>query len=52
MIRELLKEINNEGMTVFVITHEEDIAAETDRIVRLKDGVIISDEKTKKKAEA
>ena len=34
-------------MTVFVITHEEDIAAETDRIVRLKDGVIISDEKTK-----
>ena len=51
-VMELLKEINNEGMTVFVITHEEDIAAETDRIVRLKDGVIISDEKMKKKAEA
>jgi putative ABC transport system ATP-binding protein len=46
-VMELLKEINREGMTVFVITHEEDIAAETDRIVRLKDGVIISDEKTK-----
>jgi putative ABC transport system ATP-binding protein len=47
---ELLKEINREGMTVFVITHEEDVAAETDRIVRLKDGVIISDERVQKKA--
>ena len=48
-VMELLKEINREGMTVFVITHEEDIAAETDRIVRLLDGVIISDEKVTKK---
>ena len=51
-VMELLKEINLEGMTVFVITHEEDIAAETDRIVRLKDGIIISDEKVNKKVEA
>ncbi|MGV6846493.1 MAG: ABC transporter ATP-binding protein [Lutibacter sp.] len=49
-VMELLKEINREGMTVLVITHEEDIAEETDRIVRLKDGVITSDEKTTKKA--
>jgi len=49
-VMELLKEINREGMTVFVITHEEDVAEETDRIVRLKDGVIISDEKVQKKA--
>ena len=48
-VMELLKEINREGMTVFVITHEEDIAEETDRIVRLKDGIIISDEKVNKK---
>jgi putative ABC transport system ATP-binding protein len=47
-VMELLKDINREGMTVFVITHEEDIAEQTDRIVRLKDGVIISDEKVKK----
>jgi len=40
----LLKEINDEGMTVFVITHEEEIASQTKRVVRLKDGVIISDE--------
>ncbi len=51
-VMDLLKEINREGMTVFVITHEEDIAAETDRIVRLKDGVIISDVKTKANSKA
>jgi len=46
-VMELLKEINNEGMTVFVITHEEEVAAQTKRIVRLKDGKIISDKLTK-----
>ena len=45
-VMELLKEINNEGMTVFVITHEEEVAEQTKRIVRLKDGKIISDELT------
>lgn len=45
-VMDLLKEINNEGMTVFVITHEEDVAEQTNRVVRLKDGVIISDELT------
>ena len=42
-VMDLLKDINNEGMTVFVITHEEEVANQTKRIVRLKDGVIISD---------
>ena len=51
-VMEMLKEINREGMTVFVITHEEEIAEQTDRIVRLKDGVIISDEKVNHKVKA
>jgi putative ABC transport system ATP-binding protein len=46
-VMDLLKDINNEGMTVFVITHEEEVAEQTKRIVRLKDGRIISDELTK-----
>ena len=46
-VMDLLKDINNEGMTVFVITHEEEVAEQTKRIVRLKDGLIISDKLTK-----
>ncbi|WP_298763861.1 ABC transporter ATP-binding protein [uncultured Polaribacter sp.] len=45
-VMDLLKDINNEGMTVFVITHEEEVAEQTKRVVRLKDGLIISDEIT------
>ncbi|MEJ6675396.1 MAG: ABC transporter ATP-binding protein [Polaribacter sp.] len=45
-VMDLLKDINDEGMTVFVITHEEEVAKQTKRIVRLKDGIIINDELT------
>lgn len=39
-VMELLKEINDEGITVIIVTHEHDIAALTNKIIRLKDGVI------------
>jgi putative ABC transport system ATP-binding protein len=47
-IMQLFNNIHASGNTVILVTHEEDIAAYAHRIVRLKDGVIEKDEKTKK----
>ena len=44
-VMELIQEINNEGKTILIVTHEDDIAHMCKRIVNLKDGVIISDSK-------
>ncbi len=39
-VMDILKEINDQGITVILVTHEHDIAAMTKKIIRLKDGVI------------
>jgi putative ABC transport system ATP-binding protein len=42
-VMQLIQEINDEGKTILVVTHENDIAKMCKRIVLLKDGVIIED---------
>jgi putative ABC transport system ATP-binding protein len=42
-IMKLLVELNDEGRTIVLITHEEDYAAYAKRVVRLRDGLIVGD---------
>ena len=43
----LIKKINKEGKTILVVTHEHEIANMCNRIITLKDGIIMTDVKTK-----
>jgi putative ABC transport system ATP-binding protein len=46
-IMQFLQQLNDEGKTILIVTHEEDISLMCKRIVRLKDGLIMEDKKIK-----
>lgn len=44
-IIQILKDLNASGITVIVVTHEEEIGAQAKRLIRMRDGVVQSDER-------
>ncbi len=43
IIMEILKQLNEEGMTVIMVTHDHKLAAQADRIYRLENGHVVSE---------
>jgi len=43
----LFQELNRRGITLIIVTHDQEIADHSKRIVRLKDGLVVLDEQTK-----
>lgn len=41
----VLKQLNQEGKTVIIVTHDDDVARNAKRIVRIADGLIVADQK-------
>ncbi len=45
IVMEILQKLNNEGRTIILVTHEMDTANHAKRIIRVRDGKIVSDDK-------
>lgn len=49
-IMELFTQLNREGVTVIIVTHEDDVAAFTDRVLWFEDGRLVDDRKVEKQS--
>jgi macrolide transport system ATP-binding/permease protein len=51
-ILDLLKQLNRQGITVIIVTHEEEVAREASRRIRMRDGAVQADERSRPKSKS
>lgn len=44
-IMQIFRDVNEQGMTVLIVTHEKEIADQTRRLIHLRDGAVLTDER-------
>jgi putative ABC transport system ATP-binding protein len=44
-VMNILQKLNDEGRTIILVTHEQETARHASRIIRVKDGLVVADEK-------